>query len=54
MPENDAKRAAKLAAGMIDGLWLRAVLSKASEQEFKQAEQLAKHYVSSLILSCGA
>jgi len=54
MPENDAKRAAKLAAGMIDGLWLRAVLSKASEQEFKQAEQLAKHYVSSLISSCGA
>ena len=54
MPENDAKRAAKLAASMIDGLWLRAVLSKASEQEFKQAEQLAKHYVSSLILSCGA
>ena len=54
MPENDAKRAAKLAAGMIDGLWLRAVLSKASVQEFKQAEQLAKHYVSSLISSCGA
>lgn len=51
MPENDARRAAKLAAGMIDGLWLRAVLSKASEQEFKQAEELAKHYVSSLISS---
>ena len=54
MPHENAKRAAKLTAGMIDGLWLRAVLSKASVQEFQQAEQLAKHYVSSLISSGGA
>ncbi len=44
-----ARQAAKLAAGMIDGLWLRAVLSKANEQEFKQAEHLAKDYIQSLI-----
>ena len=49
LDKESAKEAAKLASGMIDGLWLRAVLSKADEQEFKEAELLAKQYINSLI-----
>lgn len=48
-----AHEAANLAAAMIDGLWLRAVLGKANEDEFKKAEQQAKHYVASLIPNGG-
>lgn len=54
LPIADAKQAAELAAAMIDGLWLRAVLSQASPEEFKQAENLAKQYINSLISSSGA
>ena len=49
----EARHAASLAAAMIDGLWLRAVLGKASESEFKQAEDQAKQYVASLIPNHG-
>ncbi|MBQ4876530.1 transcriptional regulator BetI [Pseudoalteromonas luteoviolacea] len=48
-----AHNAAKLSAAMIDGLWLRAVLSKADEAAFIEAEQLAKQYILSLISSRG-
>ncbi|MBE0389075.1 TetR/AcrR family transcriptional regulator [Pseudoalteromonas luteoviolacea DSM 6061] len=51
--KDEAQQAAKLAAAMIDGLWLRAVLSKAGEESFKEAELLAKQYISSLISSSG-
>jgi TetR/AcrR family transcriptional repressor of bet genes len=39
---------------MIDGLWLRAVLSKSDENEFERCEYLAKNYVNSLIKQYGA
>jgi len=46
---DEAKHAATLSAAMIDGLWLRAVLAKADESQFKQAEGLAKSYIHTLI-----
>ena len=49
MSEADAKLSAELCAAMIDGLWLRAVLSKSDEDQFEHCEQLAKGYVNSLI-----
>lgn len=54
MSKTDASRAAELTAAMIDGLWLRAVLSKADEAHFAHCEQLAKQYVYSLINQYGA
>lgn len=49
LPRVQAEQAANYSAAMIDGLWLRAVLTKANEIEFSEAEQLAKNYVNSLI-----
>ncbi|WP_372769404.1 transcriptional regulator BetI [Pseudoalteromonas sp.] len=49
LPYEQALQAATLSAAMIDGLWLRAVLTKANEAEFSNAELLAKNYVNSLI-----
>ncbi|MAG75533.1 MAG: transcriptional regulator BetI [Colwelliaceae bacterium] len=49
MPKHKAIQAANYSAAMIDGLWLRAVLSKADEFEFSKAEELAKQYVNSLL-----
>ena len=49
-----AKQAAELSAAMIDGLWLRAVLSKSDKNQFKHSETLAKSYVNSLIKQYGA
>ena len=54
MSDDDAKLAAQLCAAMIDGLWLRAVLSKSDENEFERCEYLAKNYVNSLIKQYGA
>tara|TARA_R110000737_G_scaffold18734_1_gene36779 strand:+ start:96 stop:719 length:624 start_codon:yes stop_codon:yes gene_type:complete len=54
MSDDDAKLAAQLCAAMIDGLWLRAVLSKSDENEFEHCECLAKSYVNSLIKQYGA
>ncbi|HEA16905.1 MAG: transcriptional regulator BetI [Pseudoalteromonas prydzensis] len=54
MNDVDAKLAAELCAAMIDGLWLRAVLSKSDEDQFEHCEQLAKGYVNSLIKQYGA
>tara|TARA_R110002153_G_scaffold181792_2_gene335118 strand:- start:446 stop:1069 length:624 start_codon:yes stop_codon:yes gene_type:complete len=54
MSDDDAKLAAQLCAAMIDGLWLRAVLSKSDENEFEHCECLAKSYVDSLIKQYGA
>jgi TetR/AcrR family transcriptional repressor of bet genes len=51
--QEQAHESATLAAAMIDGLWLRSVLGKASDEEFKQAEQKAKQYIESLISSRG-
>lgn len=51
-PYEQALQAATLSAAMIDGLWLRAVLTKANEAEFSNAELLAKNYVNSLIPVC--
>lgn len=52
LPHEQALQAATLSAAMIDGLWLRAVLTKANEDEFSDAELLAKNYVNSLIPVC--
>lgn len=54
MNDEDARLAAELCAAMIDGLWLRAVLSKSDQDQFEQCERLAKHYVSTLIKQYGA
>ncbi|WP_372760600.1 transcriptional regulator BetI [Pseudoalteromonas sp.] len=54
MPTEQAKQAAELSAAMIDGLWLRAVLSQSDENQFKHSEKLAKSYVHSLIKQFGA
>ncbi|KTD98022.1 transcriptional repressor BetI [Pseudoalteromonas sp. H71] len=54
MPIKQAKQAAELSAAMIDGLWLRAVLSKSDKNQFKHSETLAKSYVNSLIKQYGA
>ena len=54
MPIEQAKQAAELSAAMIDGLWLRAVLSKSDKNQFKHSETLAKSYVNSLIKQYGA
>lgn len=49
----NAREAAQLSAAMIDGLWLRAVLSKSDKDEFEKCERLAKSYVRSLIKQYG-
>ncbi|QBJ64924.1 transcriptional regulator BetI [Pseudoalteromonas sp. DL-6] len=54
MPLAQANLAAELTAAMIDGLWLRAVLSQSDENQFKHSESLAKNYVHSLIKQYGA
>lgn len=54
MPLTHATLAAELTAAMIDGLWLRAVLSQSDENQFKHSESLAKSYVHSLIKQYGA
>ena len=53
MSVEDARVAAELSAAMIDGLWLRAVLSKSDKDEFEYCERLAKDYVRSLIKQYG-
>ena len=54
MGDDEAKLAAQLCAAMIDGLWLRAVLSKSDQDQFAHCEQLAKNFVCSLIKQYGA
>lgn len=54
MNKEDARVASELSAAMIDGLWLRAVLSKSDKDEFEHCERLAKSYVLSLIKQYGA
>ena len=54
MSIDDAKLAAELSAAMIDGLWLRAVLSKSEQDQFEHCEHLAKNFVRSLIKQYGA
>lgn len=44
---DQAVLAANMTAAMIDGLWLRSSLSPASDDEFKQAEQLCKTFIAS-------
>ncbi|GAC22327.1 TetR/AcrR family transcriptional regulator, transcriptional repressor of bet genes [Paraglaciecola mesophila KMM 241] len=54
MNTENARSAAELSAAMIDGLWLRAVLSKSDKDEFEHCERLAKGYVRSLIKQYGS
>ena len=54
MSDSDANLAAELSAAMIDGLWLRAVLSKSDQDQFEHCEQLVKDYIRSLIKQYGA
>ncbi|WP_171044267.1 transcriptional regulator BetI [Pseudoalteromonas citrea] len=54
LPKEHATQAAQLSAAMIDGLWLRAVLSQSNKDQFNHSEQLAKQYVKSLIQQYGA
>ncbi|WP_125781336.1 transcriptional regulator BetI [Pseudoalteromonas rubra] len=53
MAPGEAREAAELSAAMIDGLWLRAVLSKADDAQFDSAQDLAKRYIQSLIQQFG-
>ena len=53
MPLNNAIRAAKMTAAMIDGFWLRSALSDSSTVDFKEAELLCKHFIETLILQYG-
>jgi len=53
MPLNNAIRAAKMTAAMIDGFWLRSALSDSSTIDFKEAELLCKHFIETLILQYG-
>ncbi|MCF2907068.1 transcriptional regulator BetI [Pseudoalteromonas sp. DL2-H2.2] len=53
MAPGEAREAAELSAAMIDGLWLRAVLSKANDAQFDSAQILAKRYIQSLIQQFG-
>ena len=43
--EEEAQKAAKQTAAMIDGFWLRCALSPQPDEEFKQAEQLCKSFI---------
>ncbi len=54
MSDSDANLAAELSAAMIDGLWLRAVLSKSDQDQFENCERLVKDYIRSLIKQYGA
>jgi len=53
MPLNNAIRASKMTAAMIDGFWLRSALSDSSTVDFKEAELLCKHFIETLILQYG-
>ena len=45
LTEDEAQKAAKQTAAMIDGFWLRCALSKQPDEAFKQAEQLCKSFI---------
>ena len=54
MSDSHANLAAELSTARIDGLWLRAVLSKSDQDQFEHCEQLVKDYIRSLIKQYGA
>ncbi|ASP39407.1 transcriptional regulator BetI [Bacterioplanes sanyensis] len=49
--EQQARDAAATMAALIDGMWLRSVLSHDSEHAFAEAERLCKDYID--IIVCG-
>jgi TetR/AcrR family transcriptional repressor of bet genes len=51
--EQQATNAAKQAAAMIDGFWLRSALSQESELAFSQSEQLCKEFIETLVSTRG-
>ncbi|ORT50570.1 BetI family transcriptional regulator [Vibrio sp. qd031] len=53
MSQPDAQQSAHMAAAMIDGLWLRAVLGGYTDAQIVQSETFAKQYISSLITRYG-
>lgn len=53
LPKAAAITAAKQAAAMIDGFWLRSALSGAPEKEFEQAQILCKAFIEAVIMQYG-
>ena len=53
LPKVAAITAAKQAAAMIDGFWLRSALSGAPEKEFEQAQILCKAFIEAVIMQYG-
>ncbi len=53
MPSDKASEAANMTASMIDGFWLRSVLSESNEADFLAAEQMCKHFITILIQQYG-
>lgn len=51
--DEQATNAAKQAAAMIDGFWLRSALSQAPELAFVQAEDLCKAFIETLVSTPG-
>ncbi|MEZ9594593.1 transcriptional regulator BetI [Shewanella sp. 10N.261.52.F9] len=53
LPKAAAITAAKQAAAMIDGFWLRSALSGVPEKEFEQAQILCKAFIEAVIMQYG-
>jgi TetR/AcrR family transcriptional regulator, transcriptional repressor of bet genes len=51
--DEQATNAAKQAAAMIDGFWLRSALSQEPELAFAQAEHLCKAFIETLVSALG-
>ena len=53
LPLTDAITAAKQAAAMIDGFWLRSALSPTPAKEFEQAQILSKAFIKAVTMQYG-
>jgi len=53
LPPSAAIDAAKQTAAVIDGFWLRSALSKAPEEDFKQAQILSKAFINTVLKQYG-
>ena len=40
-----AREATNMTAAMIDGMWLRSILSAPDERDFREAERLCKEFI---------
>jgi len=53
LPSIAAINAAKQTAAVIDGFWLRSALSSTPEEEFKQAQNLSKAFINTVLTQYG-